>query len=163
MVFDINFGRRRRSPYDDVPGFLLGAATGAGLAFFGNRRRRAYLRDKLYSYTKHGWEAANRKALDLAHRTKGTFAELRGRFEGPVPDDILVERVRAALGHVTNHAHAIEVHAEDGDVRLSGPVDAREHARIFRAVEAVRGVHGLEDHTHAANAQIPMVHGFSAH
>src|SRR5437763_385294 len=58
-------------------------------------------------------------------RARGAWSGLRslpGRLTGEaVPDDVLVERVRAKLGRYISHPHAIEVDVSGGRICLTGP------------------------------------------
>lgn len=111
------------------------------------RRRRALAADKLGHVTRTGREEVARARRRLRNRFTGLLAEMRSRLEKePVDDEILQERVRAALGRVSEHASAIEVEASGGQVSLCGPVLEREHRRVLRQARWVRGVTGVEDH-----------------
>jgi osmotically-inducible protein OsmY len=55
-----------------------------------------------------------------------------------VPDDVLVDRVRARLGHVSPHLGQIEVTSHDGVVTLEGTLSKAE--RAAREVSGVRAV-----------------------
>jgi uncharacterized membrane protein len=74
-------------------------------------------------------------------------------------DTVLHERVRAALGRVASHPHAIKVDAHDGRVVLSGPILKAEESRIVDAVGAVRGVHEVDCRfeTHKRAEDIPSL------
>jgi hypothetical protein len=64
----------------------------------------------------------------------------------PVPDDLqLIERVRARMGRLVAHPHAIQVGANNGRVTLSGPVLRHEVARLLDAIRRVWGVATVED------------------
>jgi osmotically-inducible protein OsmY len=70
----------------------------------------------------------------MAARVRGI---LRRR---PVDDGRLLERVRAKLGRVVSHPHAVTVDATGGRVRLRGSVLESEVSRLMRAVSRVPGV-----------------------
>jgi CBS domain-containing protein len=93
------------------------------------------------------------------NRARGLLARLRSslRPEEHVSDDVLVERVRAALGHACTHAGAIEVTTREGAVMLRGPVLDREHRRVLRSVGRVRGVRSIESELqpHVAPTNVP--------
>ncbi|HYN13532.1 MAG TPA: SRPBCC family protein [Burkholderiales bacterium] len=106
---------------------LIGGALGALAMYFldgqSGRRRRARTRDQ------------------LAH-----VASARRLFQREdVSDEVLVERVRAALGRVVSQPHAIEVAASSGHVRLDGPILSHEVRALIRAVRRVAGVRSLDD------------------
>jgi uncharacterized membrane protein len=110
------------------------------------RRRRALMRDQIVSTASHLDEAMEATARDLGHRAQGLLAEVRSSLaEGPVDDEVLVDRVRAKLGRVVSHPGAIEVKAEQGRVTLSGVVLEHEHEDLVQAVQSVPGVTKVED------------------
>jgi hypothetical protein len=127
---------------------LTGIGTGAAVMYLldpdRGRRRRALVRDKLVwgaRKTADGLAAASR---DIANRSTGILAETRGRLaDRPVPDDVLVARVRSVLGRYCSHPRAIDVTARDGFVTLRGPILANEADQTESAVRAVRGVEEL--------------------
>jgi uncharacterized membrane protein len=126
------------------------------------RRRRSILRDQLLSKlgtAAHGSSVAGR---DFAHRAHGLGA-FAGRLLKPrhVDDEVLVERVRAALGRVVSHPGAIQVSARDGRVVLTGLVLSDEHRRLVRTVRSVRGVRAIEDglEAHKQAGRIPSLQG----
>jgi hypothetical protein len=101
-------------------------------------------------------------ARDLAHRTTGVLAAVRGAFRrAPPDDDTLAERVRARLGRVVSHPHAIAVAAERGRVVLSGDVLKAEHRQLLRGVRSVSGVAAVDDrlHVHHSAGDVPMLQG----
>src|SRR5262249_44966825 len=123
---------------------------GAGIMYFLDpvfgRRRRALLQDKAIHFSKLAPRGLNIIARDRSHRIQGLVAESTHAFKTePVEDDILVERVRSAMGRAVSHPHSIEVDVTDGWVTLSGPVLAEEHKRLVQCVKKVRGVQFLED------------------
>jgi hypothetical protein len=129
-------------------GVLIGASIGAAVAYMidpdRGARRRALVRDKLVRAARVTREAAGATSCDLTNRARGIVAATRGRLTRERPDDItLAERVRARLGRVTSHPHAIDVDAVNGEVTLSGPILASEVNRVLSAVGAVRGVKAI--------------------
>jgi len=143
-----------------------GTAAGAALMYlldpaFGGRRR-ALVRDKAVHLGKRTGVAIDTTARDMRNRLSGFPAESGHLFEEvEVSDDVLVERVRAGLGRVVSHPHAIEVTAHDGTVILSGPILAKEEKSLIRRVLKTRGVVSvesrLEPHERAEN--IPGLQG----
>ena len=146
--------------------FLIGAGVGATLAYMlepgGGGRRRALARDKIVRAarkTRGGFDAT---ARDFANRTRGIAAAARGRFAHEEVDDVvLVERVRARLGRVCSHPHAIDVVARDGDVTLRGPILAREVDRVLATAAGVRGVRSVasELDPHESSQGVPSLQG----
>ena len=130
----------------------LGA--GAGLMYMFDpkrgKRRRAEVRNKVT----HAWSKTNdvidKTARDVTNRASGLAAEAGALFIGDkVSNDVLTARVRAKLGRLVEHPHAIEVRAADGKVTLSGPVLAAEVDRLLKGVAAVKGVTEVEDRLEA--------------
>jgi len=138
-------GRRGSAP-------ILGAlGVGAGLMYLldpdRGPRRRALIRDK----SVHALHALNelfeKGAHDLSCRTRGFIAEAQSFLrDEDVPDDILKERVRAKLGHVVSHPHALEVTVREGQVTLTGPILTEDVDPLLAAVAVVPGVRDLEPH-----------------
>src|SRR5690606_24938145 len=107
---------RSAAPMDRSTAILAGAGLGAGLMYLldpdTGRRRRALTRDRLVHATHVAGHAAGAAGRDLAHRAAGAAARIRGRVKHEEVDDtVLVERVRARLGHLVSHPGALEVHA----------------------------------------------------
>lgn len=145
---------------------LIGAAAGSALTFMldpnGGGRRRALVRDQAIRATRKTRDGLDATARDIANRAGGIAAATQGRWSGDqVSDDTLIARVRAKLGRVCSHAHAIQVDAQDGHVTLRGPVLASELPAVISAAEAVRGVVGVhsELESHDTGDGIPALQG----
>ena len=140
------------SPVD--PGWtsiVAGAALGA-IAMYAfdpdkGRRRRALARDKAVSVLLDTRHAAGATRRDVAHRLEGLRARaLRLWTRQPTTDDLqLIERVRARMGRMVSHPHAIQVGAFGARVTLSGPILAHEAAPLLATVRTVWGVRSVED------------------
>ena len=147
-----------------VTGFAIGAACMYALDPAAGRRRRALAKDKLtrgMHMTGDRFEAA---ARDWSNRAAGTVAVARRRFRRDRPDDdVVVERVRAALGREVSHPRAIDVEVWNGMVRLSGPVLSSEVNSVLRAVESVPGVRNIDNRLepHDQPGNIPALQGGS--
>src|SRR5918996_24565 len=84
------------------------------------RRRRAIARDKVRSFAYRAGDLVDAAKRDASHRIQALHAttrRLRTRDDAP-SDEVLAERVRARLGRVVSHPHAVRVSAEGGRVRL---------------------------------------------
>jgi CBS domain-containing protein len=95
------------------------------------------------------------------NRGHGLLARLRSAFQPDVVgDEVLVERVRAALGRVCSHPSAVDVRVSSGQVVLEGPVLERDHRRILRSIRLTRGVRGIEDRLdrHLHPDSVPGLH-----
>jgi len=130
---------------------LVGIGVGAGLMYVADpavgRRRRGRLRDVAAHTSKALKTAAEARTHDVENRLSGLTARSRLLFsaaETPI-DDVLIGRVRARLGRLVSHPHAIEVHVSKGVVTLSGGVAAAEASRLLSEVAHIRGVVGVED------------------
>ena len=130
---------------------LIGGALGALAMYFMDpnlgRRRRARTRDRVAHAAKVVNQGARVTARDTVHRAQGAWAEARRLFaaEEPVDDEALIGRVRAALGRVVSHPHAIEAAASGGHVTLIGPILSYEVRPLLRAVRGVAGVRAVSD------------------
>jgi uncharacterized membrane protein len=130
---------------------LLGAAAGVALMYFldpnSGRRRRARTRDKVVHAAKVVNEGARVTARDTVHRAQGAWAEAKRLFnhDEDVGDEALLGRVRAALGRVVSHPHAIEAMASGGHITLLGPILSHEVRPLLRTVRRVAGVRGVSD------------------
>jgi len=129
---------------------LLSAGAGAGLMYLidpdRGRRRRALLRDKAVRLAHEMERGLALGSKDLVNRSKGLVAEVKHRVtDDDADDDVLRERVRARIGHVVSHPHAIRVTVQDGVVRLEGPILEQEHETCILACAAIPGVRLVED------------------
>ena len=102
----------------------------------------------------------------LAVRGKRRRALIRawfpwGRDRRAIPDDRLVQRVRAALGRFTTHPKSIHVAAGRGRVTLRGAVLAGERADLVAAVRHVEGVDAVHDRltTYLDSIGVPELQG----
>jgi hypothetical protein len=134
------------------PKIVAGAACGAAAMYIldpdRGRRRRAILRDKTRSSLGIAVNRGRMSARDIGHRLHGIAAVLLRLIRpGAARDDlVLIERVRAKIGRVVAHPHALHVGARKGRVVLSGPILASESDRLLKAVRSVWGVTDIEDH-----------------
>lgn len=146
-----------------------GIALGAGLMYLLDPRqggaRRALIRDKSLSAIRDVEDAASVGTRDMAHRLEGARARVlgfAGRREQEVDDDVLVARVRAKLGHVCSHPHAIQVKSKgDGCIELKGPILANEARHTLFTISRVRGVRMLDDdlERYAHPGDVPALQG----
>jgi uncharacterized membrane protein len=147
---------------------LLASAALGALAMYvmdpdKGRRRRALARDKALSVVGDTRYACGVAARAASHRMPGWRARARRLFaRDEAPDDLrLIERVRARMGRLVSHPHAIQVGANHGRVTLSGPILASEAARLVEAVRTVWGVSDVEDRlvVHASSESISSLQG----
>ncbi|MBM3269479.1 MAG: hypothetical protein FJZ01_17705 [Candidatus Sericytochromatia bacterium] len=145
-------------------GLGLGALAGYLLDPTAGRRRRALVRDKGIRSWHQGQALLRMAARDLEHRVQGVLAEAPKALQAEdVSDAVLVERVRARLGRVVSHPHALKVTALQGVVTLEGPILADEVDFALDAVHGVRGVRDLESrlvpHPRDEAERIPALQG----
>jgi hypothetical protein len=146
---------------------LRAAALGAVAMYLldpdNGRRRRAIARDKAQSLVQNASEVVAAAGRDVANRARGARAATRRALYAPtVADDLqLIERVRARIGRVVSHPHAIQVGAQDGWVTLSGPILADEVSGLIRAASNVPGVRGVSEHldVHREPGSVPSLQG----
>jgi osmotically-inducible protein OsmY len=145
---------------------LAGMGLGVAVAYLldpsRGRRRRALVTDQVTRATRKTRDAIDATARDMMNRTQGIVAASRRRMaHEDVDDTVLVERVRAKLGRVCSHPHAIDVDAADGVVTLRGPVLTAEMMDLLAVAAAVRGVRAvtndLEPHDSAEG--VPSLQG----
>jgi uncharacterized membrane protein len=112
------------------------------------RRRRALVRDKVRSAVTGSTDWLDMAVRDISSRAQGLRAmALRPFRRKGVPDDLaLIERVRARMGRVVSHPHALQIGARSGRVVLSGPILASEADAFLDAVRSIEGVSEVEDH-----------------
>src|ERR1700682_1763093 len=142
---------------------ILGGVLGAVAMYFfdpqSGRRRRARTGDRVVHAARVANEAGRITARDTVQRAHGVLAGTKRLFQREeVLDDTLADRVRAALGRVVSHPHAIEVAVDHGHVGISGPILAEEVRSLLRCVRLVPGVRGVSDHLTVH----PDAHGISA-
>ena len=114
-----------------------GFAAGAALMYLYDpnrgKRRRAGVRDKtLKTYTDFACQL-EKAGRDLSHRAQGVLAEARALAARPDPY-VLAERVKTRIGRAVSHPHALQVHNDEGVIKLEGPVLANEVEALLRAV-----------------------------
>ena len=147
---------------------IIGAGIGAGLIFLldparGNRRR-ALIRDKFVKAGRKSFDAAGATRRDVVNRLQGFRARAGNLLSrSPIDDAVMVERVRAKLGRVASHPRAIDVHACNGCITLTGDALATEVASIMNTIAGMRGVVDVENQmtTHASPTHVPSLQGHS--
>ena len=127
---------------------LVGAGLGAGLMYLMDprqgRRRRAVARDKLGRAVRRERRFLDKGSRDLRQRVSGALERASHRSV-PASDEVLLGRVRAALGRVARHPGAVEVLTEEGRVLLRGQVPVGDRGPILRRVARVPGVSSIDN------------------
>lgn len=148
-------------------GIVLGALLGAGMMYVWDpdrgRRRRAIARMRARRRSRQVQEMGGRLASGSRHvrnRLRGRVIEAQAAWRGEaVPDEILIERIRARIGHCSDHPRNIMVSVQNGMVTISGPILEREVDAVIRCVQGVRGVRGLTNRleVHASPENLPAL------
>ncbi len=126
------------------------------------RRRRALMRDKVVRAMHKSRDALGATGRDVSHRAVGLVAVTRARLAPDGADDeLIVSRVRSAIGRAVSHPHALSVSSDHGDVRLTGPVLADEVAILRARVASVRGVRSVHDQLDVRTSaeEVPSLQG----
>ncbi len=130
---------------------VAGAAIGAtAMYLFDPNRgkvRRARLIDSAASRARRAGKQATAKVEDLFHRSQGLIAEASANFRsGPAADDNLIsQRVRSLMGHLTHNAQRVESEVSDGMVALRGVLTEEERRRLVAKVGRIPGVKSVVD------------------
>ena len=93
---------------------------------------------------------ATRKLSGAAERlSDATMDRLSDATGENVSDEVMVARVRSAMGHVLTNAHDVEVLANQGLITLTGSVPSAETEALITTIKALPGVHGVENRLEA--------------
>lgn len=146
--------------------WIGGLGLGAGLMYWMDpdrgRRRRAIAKDQIVRQMHRAGNGMEVAARDIAHRTQGVAARARGRlFNRHVDDEILIARVRAKLGRLVSHPHAVEVTSQERNITLRGLVLSSE---VDDLMDGLAGVPGVKEITNQLKAyehdeHIPSLQG----
>jgi uncharacterized membrane protein/osmotically-inducible protein OsmY len=147
---------------------IAGAAFGGMLMYLadpnrGNSRRASVRQKMAHRVREFGW-VADKGVRDLRNRTRGILAEAWSSIKTEsVPDEVLIDRVRAKIGRAVSHPSEIEVTAKNGTIALYGPVLEHEMDHLIAAAHSVRGVHSIENRLepHKPGDNIPGLEGNS--
>jgi hypothetical protein len=144
-------------------------AAGASLMYLfdparGKSRRRRLV-ERAQSTAHHAGKFMEGIKRNIINRTRGIAAETKFALQNePVSDEKLVSRIRAKLGHLTSHPHAIEVSVQSGRVTLRGPILTTEVHGLLRALAKIPGVTNVENQLemHETPAGVPLLQVGSA-
>ena len=133
-----------------LSGVGLGALVAYIAAFFGDgrlgRRRRALAGAKAAHLARVGARRLGSSRRSVENHLRGLWARIRSRLsDAPASDDVIEQRVRAALGRVSRHVSIIGIAVNDGRLTLGGPILESEHRRVIRAARRVAGVEAIDD------------------
>ena len=124
-------------------GFVAGAIAMYYLDSTMGRQRRALVRDKIAGVSHDAADFVEAKGKRMVDRAKGVLATGsidRESSAEPQSDEQLRERVRSRMGHLVSHPRAIDVSVDDGVVRLSGQILAKELDGLLSQVTEIAGV-----------------------
>src|SRR5262245_6050211 len=149
-----------------VLSFVTGVGIGLGAMYLFDPdqgvRRRALARARIARLRHDVAESLRRSGIDLGNQLRGSVAKARGALVPDHPTDpLLVERIRAKLGHHTTHPRAIAVEVHDGRVTLAGPILRDEVHGVLRAAGTTPGVREVENQLepHGAGERHPALRG----
>ena len=133
-----------------MPPLLVGLALGGAAMYFFDpdrgRRRRALVRDKAVGATNCTRDFVNEGVRDLKNRGSAVTGRVKSMLSRRESDDrVLVERVRAVMGHYVDHPGAIEVDVRHGRVTLNGSILSHEHPELIEAAGSIPGVQDVVD------------------
>ncbi|MEO8537177.1 MAG: hypothetical protein ABI533_06595 [Betaproteobacteria bacterium] len=150
---------------------LLGSALLGAVAMYSldpdkGSRRRARSRQRAARMLVRARRALRATVRDMRHRYHGLRFRARHVLDlrTTAEDLILIERVRARMGRVVSHPHALQVGARAGKITLSGLVLSSEAAPLLAAARAVWGVRSVDDSLvrHATADTVPRLRGTRA-
>jgi uncharacterized membrane protein len=108
--------------------------------------RRALVRDRVNRFINDLDDSLDMVLQDTRNRARGVLSEMTAKLSDQgAPDWILEERVRAALGRVTQHSRLLGIRANDGHILISGPALRAEKDEIIKYASRARGVHSVQD------------------
>src|SRR5688500_15949378 len=128
---DRGYSERNGGFSRDLLGTLAGFAVGIGAGALAGylldpdrgARRRSRITDQITSARHRLPDAARVTARDISNRARGAWAQATRLFSSDeAPDQVIEARVRAKLGRVITHPHAIHVTSREGNVVLDGVV-----------------------------------------
>lgn len=137
---------------EDILLLTAGLGTGAGLMYLCDpkrgRARRGRLVAEVSGLIRRDEGKITNRAKDLLNRVGGLATEAVSALieEGPVADEVLVQRVRSRMGHIVSKPHEIQVRVHSGVVTLEGMVTHAERRRVRENVKSIHGVKSLDDH-----------------
>ncbi len=111
------------------------------------KRRQALVRDQIVHQSRRAMVGLGKSGRDIRYRLVGLLNGGHQSHAGePLPDEVLVARIRAQIGRVTSHPGALKITATDGIVQVNGPILAGEVERTLACIRSVSGVKQVEHH-----------------
>ncbi len=132
--------KTRRNSAAFIAGALCGAALTALLDGRSGAARRNWIRGKFAHGATASANFAGKQVVSASRHVGGTAAEYWAMMRDQIlPNDILLARVRAQLGHVCSLNH-VEMDVRDGHVTVWGNIPSAEAVTIGRRLRKTRGV-----------------------
>jgi len=134
-----------------VGSFAGGVCLGAGLMYIldpnRGRTRRAFLREKGIRGIHVLQRETNKQLRNAGNHILGRAQEIRSSIRDrsrAIPDDILLDRLRAQLGRDVRHLRMLDFTVEDGCVIVQGPVLRGEAEKVQRRLSKTRGIRNCD-------------------
>ena len=146
-------------------GTLGAAAAGALAMYYLDPELGAQRRARLAELVQGGLPGGQREAARGRHGRRAYFRPASG---DPHSDAELRDRIEDRLGRLVSHPRAIDVRVENGVVRLSGRVLAKERDGLLAQVQEMAGVqrlvnamsaHDLPQEITGPDAAVPLAAG----
>ena len=140
---------------------IMGTLGSAALMYLmdpekGNERR-ATLREQFTKFMNKATTQTETLIGQISDRAQGVAAEAKQKLSTEdTPDEVMVARVRSAIGHVLTNAHEVDVIANQGLITLTGSVPTAETETLISTIKALPGVHGVENRLEAYEGTTDM-------
>lgn len=126
------------------------AAIGAAFAYLfdpvSGQSRQAKVQDKIAAMLRDIGEATGRKVRYQAGKVKGAVYEATTSEEPPGSDEELRQKVKSeAVGMIPGAGEHVEVHVENGIVRLTGQSSPSEERELIERISHVTGVREIKN------------------
>ena len=113
-------------------------------------QRRLTLREQFGKFMNQATTKTEALIGQISDRAQSVAAEATLKLSTEeVSDEVMVARVRSAMGHVLTNAHEVEVLAKQGLITLTGSVPSAETETLISTIKALPGVHGVENRLEA--------------
>jgi osmotically-inducible protein OsmY len=126
------------------------------------KARRTRMRDRTTHRAHDVNDGLHGLSHDISNRGRGMAMAARYRITGRSADDaVLHDRVRAELGRLVSHPHAIQVRVDGRSVTLIGDVLADEEKLARHAIKRIPGVQKVDAQwtVHEEAGNVPTLQG----
>jgi len=148
---------------EDILALTAGVGVGAGLMYLCDpdrgRSRRSRLVGEATGLLHRREHRLEKRGKDLMNRLRGIAVKVAEEVapNEPPSDVILLEHIRARIGHIVANPHEIEVRVEKGVVTLEGKLAHPERRRLREEIRAMAGVKRVKGHLGAWPALNPAL------